>query len=151
MESELRSVVLAVVAAAVITPLLGRLLSRAFPPKAQVEDDSAAPRRRLRNVAIEWIGTLFFIVGLSVPFVLRGTDRLEPTATNIALMLSLGALFMVGSVAALTTILGDRNAESFLAYFERRRGISRAGARLVAKAVVVASVIALAIALMLSW
>lgn len=102
-------------------------------------------------MAIEWIGTLFFIVGLSVPFVLRGTDRLEPTATNIALMLSLGALFMVGSVAALTTILGDRNAESFLAYFERRRGISRAGARLVAKAVVVASVIALAIALMLSW
>lgn len=150
MESELRSVVLAVVAAAVITPLLGHLLSRAFPPQAQVEDDSAAPRHRFRNVAIEWIGTLFFIVGLSVPFVIRGSDRLDPTATNIALMFSFGALFMVGSVAALAAILGDRNAESFLAYFERKRGISRAGARLIAKAMVLASIIALTIVLMLS-
>jgi hypothetical protein len=83
MDSELRSVVLGVAAAAVITPLLGRWLSRAFPPKVRDENDGVT-QHRCRNAVIEWIGTLFF-VGASVPLLIQGTDRsrrMRPTSCS---------------------------------------------------------------------
>lgn len=95
MQGEPRSVVVAVIAAAILAPLLGRLLSRVFPPRVERGNDVDFARHRLRNQVIEYAGVAFFIVGVAVPFFLQRTDRLQPTATNIALILSLGLLFMV--------------------------------------------------------
>jgi len=143
LQGELRAVVLAIVAAAILAPLLGWLLSRVFPSKIERDNDVNLARHRLRNQIIEYAGVAFFIAGIAVPFVLQGTDRLQPTATNITLILSFGFLFMVGGTAALAALLGDRNAEGFLTYFEHERRISRTGGRMIARAVVIASVDAL--------
>jgi hypothetical protein len=142
-QGELRSIVFATIAAVILAPLLGRLLSRLFPPRAEREDDENLARHRLRNQVIEYAGVGFFIVGIAVPFVLQRTDRLQPTTTNITLILSLGLLFMVGGTTALSALLGDRNAESFLAYFEHERRISRTAMRRIARVIVAASVAAL--------
>lgn len=150
LQGELRSVVIAVVVTAVIVPLLGRLLSRVFPPEVHFESDSDITRHKLRNRIIEYGGVVFFIAGISVPFLLQGADRLRPTATNIALILSFGSLFMVGGAIGLAALLGDRNAEGFLAYFERERRIGRAGVRILAKVMVVAAVTVLLVLLFLN-
>lgn len=150
LQGESRSVILATVAAVIIAPLLGKLLSRIFPPKDHDERDSDTARHTVRNTIIEYCGVVFFIAGIGVPFLLQGTGSLKPTAENFTLMFSFGLLFMVGGISGLTALFGDRKAESFLKYFERERGISRAGVRRLAKVLVIVAVLALLAVLLLS-
>jgi hypothetical protein len=99
---------------------------------------------------IEYAGVAFFVAGMAVPFVLQGAGRLEPTAGNITLILSFAFLFMVGGIAALAALLGDRNAESFLTYFEHERRVNGNAVRAVARAIVIAAVLALLAVLFVS-
>lgn len=143
LQGELRSITLAIIAAAIFAPLLTLLLSRLFPPKVGQNDRANLARHRLRNKIIEYAGLVFLFTGFSLPFVVQGTDRLPPTISNIALIFACGFLSLVGGVAALAALFGDRNAENFLTYFEHERRISRAGTRTIAKWIVGASIVAL--------
>jgi hypothetical protein len=143
LNGEIRSIVIAIVAATVLAPLLGWWLSRVFPPKSDVGGDPDTARHRLRNQIIEYSGVVFGIAGIALAFLMQGSTKLEPTVRNVTLILSFFLLFMIGGIAALTALLGDRNAECFLAYFERERHVSRAGVRMIAKTLVIAAVAAL--------
>jgi hypothetical protein len=143
LQGEMRSIALAFVAAVIITPLLSRLLSRIFPPKISPGGNDNVTRHRLRNQIIEYAGVVFFIAGIALPFLIQDSNRLPSTVGNIALILAFGSLSMVGGIIVLAALFGDRNAESFLTYFERERRISRNGMRVIATGLVVASFIAL--------
>lgn len=143
LQGEMRSVALAFIAAVIITPLLSRFLSRAFPPRVSLEDQARITQHRIRNKVIEFAGLVFLFTGFALPFVIQGTDRLQPTISNIVLIFACGFLMLVGGVTALAALFGDRNAEGFLLYFEHERRIGRAGARKIARGLVVVSFVAL--------
>jgi hypothetical protein len=141
--SDVSSEAIAVVAAIILTPLLGWVLARAFPPKVRPKTEVEPPKHSMRSSAIEYSSVFFFMAGFGVPFVLQGSSHLKPTAANIALMFSFGGILMVVGTAALAALLGDRNAEHFLAYFESKRNVSASGVKFLAKMIVVTSIVAL--------
>lgn len=150
MSDALRTAVLAVIGATLGSLLLGWVLSRIFPSKANVLTDSVSPWGLIKYQAIEWLGVACFLAGFAVPFVLQRSTQLHASPSNITMMLAFGLLFMVGGMASALILSGDRNANGFYSYLETKRGINALVVRTIAWLLVASSVISLIVLVLVS-
>jgi hypothetical protein len=137
------TIVLAALAATLLASFIGVLLSRRSSAKADQSRKSGSVKHRLRNQILEYVSAIFFILGSGVPFLIVGSNKLAPTMANIISIFSCGLLSGFWGTAILIAIIGDRGAESFLAYYERERGISRATVLLIVRIGTLAAIVAL--------
>lgn len=127
---EIVTIVLPLVASAILVPLVLKALARRYPPEGHADDDSPAHYRR--HVFIEVIGAFSFFVGVAVPFWYRGTGTLQPTLADATLVLASAIVFSLGGMRVAASAFRDGPAH-FLSYFSRKCGLGRAAVRFIAR------------------
>ena len=141
MQPESRSILFAIAAASVIAPLIGRVLTRYFPPAATPIHTLALHRWRYR--LIEHGGVICGLIGISLAFLWRGSSAVEATALNVTVLLSAMLVSMIGGVALLSVMFADRGTDGFLNYFESEYRVSARVVSTVARGLFVVSSLAL--------
>lgn len=132
-DGESRSILIAVLAGAAGAPLVGYFLSRKFPPDAGRGDIAEMRKHRTRNRVIEACGVLFFMIGISLPFLWTGQASLDPTMSNFALIMCCGLICGIAGIRLLTLFVGDRGATCFLTYYEAEHKINARSVSLIAR------------------
>lgn len=123
---------MAVLASAVLTPLIVYLWSRAFPVRDDLEFASIDYKTlKKRNGWIDWIATVMMFVGLAVPLVVFPFVRKDNAMWLVGLAIGSMIIFHFLWVCVATRSFAGRRAREFWRFYEVRWGIGMAGIKFV--------------------